>query len=103
MECGICDMSLVADELDVIEKSGLGLLFDELIAGENSDCKYDRAYSAAAKEELSNSLHRGLLTGCTYICKSCVKQLPKREKTPSRQRKQQSPPPTQYPLILSPF
>lgn len=77
-------MLLIAEVLDLIERSGIGLLFDKLVSGIDSDNKYERAYSLAAKMELAHASHSRLLTGCKYICKTCVKQLPKREKQSSK-------------------
>ena len=73
-------MELISDVLDLIQRSGIGLLYDALVAGIDSKNKYERNYAKAAKDELANSSHPGLRTGCEYICVTCVKQLPKRKK-----------------------
>ena len=85
--CAVCDSengssemkTLNEDLLKCIRVSGMPSLYTALIKDKDDDAasSCDRGYSNAAYTELTED---GLLKDAIYVCKSCVKQLPKPKK-----------------------
>ena len=89
--CAVCDMEagkselkdLKADLLKRIQASGMPALYVALTKDRDNDTvsSCDRGYANAAYNELTVD---GLLKGASYVCKVCVRQLPKVKRAPRK-------------------
>jgi hypothetical protein len=84
--CGACEredgldkLVLKVDCLDQIKRSGMGKLRADMVRPLNDPraTKYERGFAQAVSIELDE---HGCLIYAIYICKTCVKQLPKKLK-----------------------
>ena len=85
--CAVCDIedglinlvSLDSNVMARIRSSAMPKLWTQLTRDKDNETatSYDRAYATAAYEELSSD---GLIKDLDFICKICLRQLPKLKK-----------------------